>query len=41
MQTGPGMVREGLGMASNGKVKEEGDAVGATGFCPRHRAGSH
>lgn len=41
MQIGPGMMSEGLGMASNGKVKEEGDVAGATDFCPQHRTGSH
>lgn len=40
MHIGLGKVREGLGMASNGKAKEEGDVAGASGFCPRHRAGS-
>ena len=41
MQTGAGMAREGVGTASNGKEKEEGDIAGAAGFCPRHGAGSH
>lgn len=37
MQIGPGMKREGLGMASNRKVKEEREVVSTTSFCPRQR----
>lgn len=40
MQIVPVAVREGFGIANNGKVKEEGDVAGASGFCLRHRAGA-